>query len=201
MNIYCVGQNYAKHAKELGNEVPKDPIFFQKASSCLSTSDFIKIPRGREIHYELELVMILGKSGKSIPKSEALNHISHWCLGLDLTDRERQNKRREKGLPWFDAKSFPGAAVITDRETVDWQKLEQDLWLTINGVEVQRGNVSNMVFDISSLISVLSEIVTFQDGDFLFTGTPSGVGPLHDGDELMLGLGNKTKGSLRVTSS
>ena len=201
MNIFCVGQNYAKHAKELGNEVPKDPIFFQKASSCLSTSDFIKIPRGREIHYELELVMIFGKSGKSISKSEALNHISHWCLGLDLTDRERQNKRREKGLPWFDAKSFPGAAVITDKEPVDWQKLEQDLWLTINGVEVQRGNVSNMVFDVSTLISVLSEIVTFQDGDFLFTGTPSGVGPLHDGDELMLGLGDETKGSLHVTSS
>ena len=201
MNIFCVGQNYAKHAKELGNEVPKDPIFFQKASSCLSTSDVIKIPRRREIHYELELVMIFGKSGKSIPKSEALNHISHWCLGLDLTDRERQNKRREKGLPWFDAKSFPGAAVITDRETVNWQKLEQDLWLTINGVEVQRGNASNMVFDISTLISVLSGIVTFQDGDFLFTGTPSGVGPLHDGDELMLGLGNETKGSFHVTLS
>ncbi|HHZ79953.1 MAG TPA: FAA hydrolase family protein [Candidatus Marinimicrobia bacterium] len=201
MNIFCVGQNYAKHAQELDNEVPKEPIFFQKASSCLSASDKIKIPNGRKIHYELELVVIFGKSEKNIPKGAARDHISHWCLGLDLTDRERQNKKRDKGLPWFDAKSFPGAAVITGREPIDWQILEQDFWLTKNGVEVQRGNVSDMVFDIPTLISTLSEIVTFQEGDFLFTGTPSGVGPLHHNDELSLGLGDKTKGSFYVTSS
>ena len=86
MNIFCVGQNYAKHAKELGNEVPKEPVFFQKTSSCLSSDTVIRLPERKVIHYEVELVMVLGRAGNNIPPQSTMNHISHWCLGLDLTD-------------------------------------------------------------------------------------------------------------------
>ena len=121
MNIFCVGQNYTEHAKELGNKTPKEPIFFQKASSCISKSDLIKIPSGRIIHHEIELVIILGYSGSNISIDSAISHISQWCLGLDLTDRPRQNEMREKGLPWFDSKCFPGSAVITEPEKFKWK--------------------------------------------------------------------------------
>ena len=107
---------------------------------------------------------------------------------------------REKGLPWFDAKTFPGAAVIAGREPFDESEIEKDFWLSKNGEEVQRGNVDDMVFDIVTLISRLSKIVTFGEGDLLFTGTPSGVGPLNDGDELELISGGDVKGSFTVTS-
>ena len=200
MNIFCVGQNYAKHAKELGNEVPKEPVYFQKTSSSLSTEKTITLPAGKVIHHEIELVMVFGSGGRTIPKQSAMDHISHWCLGLDLTDRPRQNEMREKGLPWFDAKTFPGAAVIAGREPFDRSEIEKDFWLSKNGEEVQRGNVDDMVFDIVTLISRLSKIVTFGEGDLLFTGTPSGVGPLNDGDELELISGGDVKGSFTVTS-
>jgi 2-keto-4-pentenoate hydratase/2-oxohepta-3-ene-1,7-dioic acid hydratase in catechol pathway len=199
VNIFCVGQNYAEHAKELGNEIPKEPVFFQKASSCLSSDTVIRLPEGKVIHHEVEIVMIFGRSGSNISSQSAMNHISHWCLGLDLTDRPRQNKMREKGLPWFDSKTFPGAAVITDGEPFNQKEIEKDFWLKKNGEEVQRGNVGDMVFDIVTLISGLSEIVTFGQGDFLFTGTPSGVGPLKASDELELGSGDNVKGRFSVT--
>ena len=148
MNIFCVGQNYAEHAKELGNEIPKEPVFFQKASSCISKSDVIKIPGGRIIHHEIELVIILGYSGSNISIDSAISHISQWCLGLDLTDRPRQNEMRKKGLPWFDSKSFPGSAVITEPEKFNWKNIEKDFCLLNNDQEVQRGNINNMVFDL-----------------------------------------------------
>ncbi|MEE2876783.1 MAG: fumarylacetoacetate hydrolase family protein [Candidatus Neomarinimicrobiota bacterium] len=201
MNIFCVGQNYAKHAKELGNKVPEEPIFFQKASSCLSAEDLIRLPKGKLIHHEIELVMVFGIGGKNISTQSALEHISHWCLGLDLTDRPRQNEMRKKGLPWFDAKTFPGAAVITGREPFSWKAIEKDFWLKKNGKEVQRGNVSDMVFDIATLISRLSDIITFSEQDLLFTGTPSGVGALNGGDELDLVSGGDTKGTFLVATS
>jgi len=199
VNIFCVGQNYAKHAKELGNEVPKEPVFFQKTSSCLSSDTVIRLPERKVIHYEVELVMVLGRAGNNISPQSTMNHISHWCLGLDLTDRPRQTEMRERGLPWFDSKTFPGAAVITDVESFNQKEIAKDFWLKKNGEEVQRGNVKDMVFDIATLISGLSEIVTFGEGDLLFTGTPSGVGPLKTSDELELGSGNNVKGRFSVT--
>ena len=201
MNIFCVGQNYAKHAKELGNAVPKEPIFFQKASSCLSTKNVIKLPKEKVIHHEIELVMIFGKGGLNISKKSGLKHLSHWCLGLDLTDRSRQFKMRQKGLPWFDSKSFPGSAVISKSEAFNWKSIEKDFWLLKNGEEVQRGNVKNLIFDIPTLVSELSHIITFKKGDLMFTGTPSGVGPICEGDELQLVTNNRILGTFDVISS
>ena len=201
MNIFCVGQNYTEHAKELGNEIPKEPVFFQKASSCISKSDVIKIPTGRIIHHEIELVIVLGYSGSKISIDSAINHISHWCLGLDLTDRPRQNEMRKKGLPWFDSKSFPGSAVITEPEKFNWKNIEEDFWLLNNDQEVQRGNINNMVFDIPTLISRLSNIISFKKGDMLFTGTPSGVGPISSGDVLELFSGDHMKGNFSVVKA
>lgn len=145
--------------------------------------------------------MVIGEGGRNIPKGEVLSHISRICLGLDLTDRQRQTEMRKRGLPWFDSKCFPGAAVITKREPADWPVLENDFWLNKNGTEVQRGNIDDMVFDIPSLVSALSRIVAFREDDLVFTGTPSGVGPLSDGDLLTLGIGDDEKATFRVTVS
>ncbi|MBF88052.1 MAG: hypothetical protein CMG75_00050 [Candidatus Marinimicrobia bacterium] len=198
MNIFCVGQNFADHAKELGNKVPKEPVFFQKASSCISKSDLIKISSDKIIHHEIELVIIIGNRGSNISIDSAKSYISHWCLGLDLTDRPRQNEMRKKGLPWFDSKSFPGSAVITEPEKINWENIKKDFFLCKNGREIQRGNITDMVFDISTLISKLSQIIIFEKGDLLFTGTPSGVGPISNGDLLELFSEDYLKGTFSV---
>tara|TARA_B100002003_G_scaffold188583_1_gene177209 strand:+ start:360 stop:980 length:621 start_codon:yes stop_codon:yes gene_type:complete len=200
-NIYAVGRNYAAHAQEMGNKVLKEPIFFQKSSASLSDDSVITLPRGREIHHELEIVTSIGKGGNNIQVDDAWTHVDGLCLGLDLTDRPLQHKFKEGRLPWFLAKSFPGSAVITQFDPLDLNVWSRDFWLTINDMEVQRGNMDQMVFDIPDLIAYLSARLPLTAGDLIYTGTPSGVGPLESGDEMILGLGEEIKGKFRVKSA
>ncbi len=197
-NIYAVGRNYTSHAQEMGNQVPKEPIFFQKSSTCLSDNSVITLPRGREIHHELEIVASIGKNGSNIPVEEAWIHVDGLCLGLDLTDRPLQQTFKKERLPWFLAKSFSVSAVITQFELPNLNIWSRNFWLTINSKEVQRGNMDQMVFDIPTLIAYLSARLPLTAGDLIYTGTPSGVGPLHAGDELVLGLGEEIKGRFLV---
>ena len=122
-------------------------------------------------------------------------------MGLDLTDRLLQHKFKEERLPWFLAKSFPGSAVITQFESPELNVWSRDFWLTINDMEVQRGNMDQMVFDIPALIAYLSSRLPLTPGDLIYTGTPSGVGALESGDELILGLGEEIKGKFEVESA
>jgi len=200
-NIYAVGRNYVSHAQEMDSTVLEEPIFFQKSSACLSDDSVITLPRGREIHHELEIVVSIGRNGSSIPSEEAWIHVDGLCLGLDLTDRPLQQKFKEEQLPWFLAKSFSGSAVITKFEPLDLSIWTRDFWLTINSREVQRGNMGQMVFDIPTLIAYLSARLPLTVGDLIYTGTPSGVGPLHAGDELVLGLGEEIKGEFIIRST
>ncbi|MFQ6607645.1 MAG: fumarylacetoacetate hydrolase family protein [Fidelibacterota bacterium] len=193
-----MGRNYIAHAQEMGNQILDEPIFFQKSSVCLSADPVIKLPQSREIHYELEIVASIGKGGSNIPVKEAWHHVDGLCLGLDLTDRPLQQKLKEKRLPWFLAKSFLGSAVITQFEQLDLSAWSHDFWLTLNGKEVQRGNMDQMVFDVPTLIAYFSSRLPLIVGDLIYTGTPSGVGSLHGGDELVLGLGKKIKGRFVV---
>jgi acylpyruvate hydrolase len=194
-NIYCIGRNYRAHAAELNHDVPDHPFFFQKSIPALNTANEIILPENREIHHELEIVVLIGKDGEMISASSTNTFISGYALGLDLTDRIYQTQLKEAKLPWLLAKSFKGSAVVS---TFQSEMVQKDFWLKVNGEVRQRGNASQMVFSISQQISFLSSRIPLMSGDLIFTGTPSGVGPIHSGDSLELGIGEKSIHSLSV---
>ena len=194
-NIYCIGRNYRAHAAELNHDVPDNPFFFQKSIPALNTTNEIILPENREIHHELEIVVLIGKDGEMISVSSADTFISGYALGLDLTDRIYQTQLKEAKLPWLLAKSFKGSAVVSAFQS---EMVQKDFWLKVNGEVRQMGNASQMVFSISQQISILSSMIPLMSGDLIFTGTPSGVGPIHSGDSLELGIGEKSIHSLSV---
>lgn len=182
--VVCVGRNYAEHAHELNNPVPTSPILFIKPESSIQDQASLKIPRNG-IHYECELAILIGKmSGDGVQPS-----IAGLGLALDLTDRELQSKLKEKGHPWERAKSFDGATFLSRFVPYDGEDLRQIRFtLDLNGITVQNGVTSDMLFDVKSLLEEISSIFTLREGDVVLTGTPKGVGVLTDGDELVLGL-------------
>lgn len=194
-NIYCIGRNYRAHAAELNHDVPDSPFFFQKSIPALNTTNEIILPENREIHHELEIVVLIGKDGEMISVSSTDTFISGYALGLDLTDRIYQTQLKEAKLPWLLAKSFKGSAVVS---TFQSEMVQKDFWLKVNGEVRQMGNASQMVFSISQQISFLSSMIPLMSGDLIFTGTPSGVGPINSGDSLELGIGEKSIHSLSV---
>jgi len=194
-NIYCIGRNYHAHAAELNSKVPKQPFFFQKSLPSLNTSNKFTIPKDREIHHELEVVILIGKNGEEIPITKTDDYILGYGLGLDLTDREYQNQLKRDQLPWLLSKSFQGSAIVS---CFQGEKISEDFWLKINGSIRQKGNINQMIFSISEQISFLSGMLPLLEGDLIFTGTPSGVGPIQNGDELELGYGERTIHSLMV---
>jgi len=194
-NIYCIGRNYHAHAAELNSKVPKQPFFFQKSLPSLNASNKFTIPKNREIHHELEVVILIGKNGEEIPITKTDDYILGYGLGLDLTDREYQNQLKRDQLPWLLSKSFQGSAIVS---CFQGEKISEDFWLKINGSIRQKGNINQMIFSISEQISFLSGMLPLLEGDLIFTGTPSGVGPIQNGDELELGYGERTIHSLMV---
>ncbi len=182
--IFCIGRNYAKHAKELGNAVPEKPVIFMKSkNSLISEGTKIQIPsHGKELHHEAELVILIGTGGKNIPEAEAKKHIGGFGIGLDLTLRDVQAELKSKGLPWETAKSFDGSAPLGS--FVKSVSKTEDLTIKcfVNGQLRQDGKCSDMIYNVPFLISYLSSIFTLEPGDIIFTGTPDGVGPLLSGD-------------------
>lgn len=175
--IWCVGRNYADHAKELGNEVPKRPLIFTKAFASIQQGSTLTLwPKVQEMHYEFEIVLKLGKDLK----------VSQIAGGIDLTDRTAQAEAKASGLPWARAKSFPGSTVIGKWVDVSPSVLDQELQLVFkkNGVIVQQASTLQMLFSFNELLQELKENFPLTDGDLIFTGTPSGVGPLQPGDQL-----------------
>ena len=191
-NIYAVGRNYIDHAKEMKSGVSKDPIFFQKALTSLSKSPTIILPNKREIHHELEVVVLLGKSGDNFSINNAMDYIQGIGLGLDLTDRKLQSELKRKSLPWFISKSFKGSAVVSEFYKWDKSRWKNKFWLKRNNEIVQSGKIIEMVFSIKHLISYLSKRIPLLNGDLIFTGTPSGVGAIIHGDKLEMGLGKES---------
>lgn len=182
--IFCIGRNYAKHAKELGNAVPEKPVVFMKSKNAIITAGTkIKIPsHGNELHHEAELVVLIGTGGKNIPESEAEKHIGGYGIGLDLTLRDVQAELKSKGLPWETAKAFDGSAPLG----IFVQSVSEVTNLTIkcyvNDQLRQDGKCGDMIYSVPFLISYLSSIFTLETGDLIFTGTPDGVGPLVSSD-------------------
>jgi len=200
--IVCIGRNYKDHAKELKNEVPSSPFFFLKPTSSYVLNDKpIQVPTGINVHHEVELGVVIGKGGKNIPASEAFNHVKGYAVGLDLTARDLQQRAKDKGLPWTTAKGFdtfcPIGDFIQKHHIKDPQKLE--LWLKIDGVDKQRGNTSDMIFKIPELIEHISAVMKLEEGDFILTGTPAGVGPILPGQIIEFGITGITTSKFMVT--
>ena len=190
MKIICIGRNYLDHASELGNSPPSEPMFFLKPdSSLLHKRHAFYIPDWtNEVHYEVELVVKIKKLGKAIQKKYASRYYDEVGLGIDFTARDVQSKLKAKGHPWEKAKSFDGSAVVSEKfiQLDNLGKNVQDLNfdLSINGSTVQSGLTAEMIFKVDDLISYISQFMTLKTGDLLFTGTPSGVGPVRSGDKI-----------------
>lgn len=178
MNVWCVGRNYAEHAKELGNDVPAEPLIFLKAGSCVTTGSTIALPAWSEdVHHELEIAL----------QFDSKLNFSAAALALDLTERAAQNRLKAKGQPWTLAKSFRGACPLTASVSVgDVSSLR--LWLKVNGELRQDGRATQMIFSPAVLREFVLERFPVEAGDWLLTGTPSGVGPLKRGDRLEAAL-------------
>ena len=187
MKIICVGRNYKKHAQELGNEVPEEPVLFMKAdSSLMRQRDAFYIPDfSSDVHYEAEIVIRINRLGKRIQSKFAPKYYAQYTIGIDFTARDVQKKLKEKGLPWEKAKAFDSSAVCgdwLDVEGVDLANLKFEL--KKNGAIVQSGNTKDMLYPINDLVEHASEYFTLKIGDLIFTGTPEGVGKVESGDVL-----------------
>ncbi|MEJ5302359.1 MAG: fumarylacetoacetate hydrolase family protein [Bacteroidales bacterium] len=188
MKIICIGRNYLAHIKELNNDLPEEPVFFMKPESALLPRRHpFYIPEfTRDLHYEGELVLRVSKLGKHISENFALNYIDAIAFGIDFTARDLQNKCKAKGLPWEIAKSWdfsaPVGTFIPISEFPDLSNIH--FRLLKNGQIVQEGHSGRMIFPIPKLISYISRFITLKQGDYIFTGTPEGVGPVVSGDLL-----------------
>jgi 2-keto-4-pentenoate hydratase/2-oxohepta-3-ene-1,7-dioic acid hydratase in catechol pathway len=188
MKIICIGRNYVNHAKELGNDTPTEPLFFLKPETAIQPKGhpFFIPDFSDEIHYEVELVIKINKNGKHIEERFAHTYYSEIGLGIDFTARDLQEECKAKGLPWEKAKGFDGAAQIS-RTFINKSELDLNdisFQLEKNGVIVQNGNSSDMVFNFDKIIAYLSTFYTLKTGDLIYTGTPAGVGKVIEGDTL-----------------
>jgi len=185
-SIYCIGRNYAEHAKELNNPLPSSPLVFLKPQSSICyDGDTIIIPtQSSDIHHEVELVLVISKISSNISEGEALNSIGGIGVGIDFTARDIQQEAKKLGHPWAISKGFDTFAPISTfipLSTID-DIHNLDLTLSINGEQRQSGNTKDMIFNVETIISYLSKIFTLYPGDLIFTGTPSGVSSINKGD-------------------
>lgn len=201
-NIYCVGRNYVEHVKELKNKIPDDPVIFSKPTHALTKADgsTIVLPSDKgNIHYEVELVVHIAE--KYSPEKTVDQMIDKMAVGLDLTLRDVQQKLKEEGYPWLLSKGFHNAAIITDFIPFPGEEkcAEENFSLSINDRVVQEGNISLMMFDLQTQLHYIGQNLGLDRGDIIFTGTPSGVGPLQHHDELSLFWGNEQLGSCTIS--
>lgn len=186
--ILCIGRNYARHAVEMSSVIPTVPLVFLKPPSALiNPGDEIVLPGvSSDVHHEVELVVRIARQGKSILREQAMSFVEGYAVGLDLTARDIQAEAKKKGYPWSVAKGFDTFAPLGAFSPVSDIKNPHalDISLSINGNVRQSGNTRDMIFDIPFLIEYLSGIFTLMPGDLIYTGTPEGVGPVEDGDEL-----------------
>ncbi|WP_413288277.1 fumarylacetoacetate hydrolase family protein [Bdellovibrio sp. HCB337] len=192
-NIWAIGRNYAEHAKELGNEIPSEPLIFLKAGSCavMNSSEFSLPTWTTDIHHEVELALVFDDQLQ----------IQKAAVALDITERTLQGKLKAKGSPWTLAKSFPQSCPISDFFPVkNLDELKSlDISLTVNGELRQKGNTSQMIFSLEQQIEYVRAHFPVCPGDVLLTGTPSGVGPVKRGDQLVAEISGKIRKNWKVT--
>lgn len=192
MKIFCVGRNYADHAKELNNEIPTAPVIFMKPHTALLTgnSDFYYPNFTTDLHYECELVLRICKNGKAVSEKFARNYYDAITVGIDFTARDLQQQQKEKGLPWEIAKAFDHSAVLGSWKTITEDDKQKPFLFSLqrNGETVQQGNTSDLLYSFEKVISYISQFFSLNMGDLIYTGTPKGVGPVQIGDRLQASL-------------
>ena len=187
--IYCVGRNYAEHAREMGHDPSKEPpFFFQKNPDNVVPGDgeFPYPAQTKDVHFEIELVVALGRGGEDIRPEDALDCIYGYGVGLDMTRRDLQGEAKKMGRPWEVGKAFeksaPCSALVPASEV--GHPTEGEIWLKVNGETRQRGNLNQLIWKIPETISYLSSLFRLAPGDLIMTGTPAGVGAVQRGDEM-----------------
>jgi fumarylpyruvate hydrolase len=190
--IFCVGRNYAAHAREMGNDDREPPFFFTKPADAVvaSGSTVPYPPRTANFHHEAELVVALGSGGASIPAGKANSLIYGYAVGIDLTRRDLQSESKDNGRPWDTSKAFDRSAPIGAIRPVSTGGIIESarIWLSVNGKMKQDANVAEMTWKVPEIIAELSTLFELAAGDLIFTGTPAGVGPLARGDAIEAGI-------------
>ncbi len=186
--IYCVGRNYAEHAREMGHDTREPPFFFDKPADAvlIGGAPMAYPPQTADLHHEIELVVAIGKDGADIAESDALSHVFGYAAGLDMTRRDLQAEAKKAGRPWTFAKGFDQSAPLGDLvATSEIGHPEKGaITLTVNGEERQRGDLSDQIWSVPETIAYLSRFVGLKAGDLIMTGTPAGVGAVTRGDVL-----------------
>jgi fumarylpyruvate hydrolase len=200
--IYCVGRNYAEHAKEMGAPVEREtPTFFMKPADAIVTGADVPYPPGTtNLHHEVELVVALKSGGGDIAPGDALGHVYGYAVGLDLTRRDLQAAAKSKGLPWDTAKGFDASApvsAIAPAASIG-HPASGTLWLEVNGRRRQEADVADMIFGVPEIIAELSKLYTLAAGDLIYTGTPAGVAALVRGDAFRAGFGTQLELAGRI---
>ena len=188
MKIICIGRNYAEHAKELGNDIPDEPVIFMKPKSALLQvhTPFYYPEFTNELHYECELVLRVCKNGKYVQERHASNYYNGITVGIDFTARDIQDEAKKKGLPWEKSKAFDNSAAVGKfiDLTPDINKKNINFSLLKNGELVQKANSSEMIFNFDAIVANISNYFSLNIGDIIFAGTPAGVGECVVGEEL-----------------
>lgn len=198
--IYCVGRNYVEHIREMKEGDERDPpFFFQKPRDAIVPSGVsLPYPVGTaDFQHEIELVIAMGRGGRSIPEATALDHVYGYAIGIDLTRRDRQVDMRKRMLPWEAGKAFDRSAPCgpVHPAATAGHRLSGAISLAVNGVERQRGDLSQMIWNVPEIVAKLSQDYALEPGDVIMSGTPAGVGPVGPGDVMtgaIAGLGEIT---------
>lgn len=202
MKFLCIGRNYVEHAKELGNEVPDEPVIFMKPKSALLQQNmpFYYPAFTNELHYECEVVLRISKNGKYISEENAHQYYDAISVGIDFTARDVQSELKKKGLPWEKAKAWDNSAVLGSWNTVapDLDRKNIVFSMKKNGEVVQSGNTRDMIHGFDQIIAHVSNYFSLNIGDVIFTGTPKGVGECSVGDELEGFLGDQSMFKIKV---
>ncbi|SCB18324.1 fumarylacetoacetate hydrolase family protein [Cupriavidus alkaliphilus] len=205
--VYCVGRNYAAHAREMGFDPEREPpFFFCKPADAIvpvQAGTTLELPypaQTQNYHYEAELVAVIGKGGSDIPVGQALEHVWGYAVGLDMTRRDLQMKMREMGRPWEIGKAFDASAPVgpIHRASDIGHPQQAALWLTVNGETKQRSTVAHLIWSVAETVAYLSQFFRLEPGDVIFTGTPEGVGPVKAGDTMVTGVDGLGELAVRV---
>lgn len=190
--IFCVGRNYAAHAREMGKDPDREPPFFftKPADALVPNNATIPFPpRTANLHHEIELVVAIGKGGKNIAAAGALDHVFGYAVGNDLTRRDLQFEARDKGRPWDTGKAFDKSAPITAiRPAAQGHLAKGSIWLKVNGEFRQQADVADLIWSVPEIIAELSTLFELAPGDLIYTGTPAGVGAVKSGDRIEGGV-------------
>jgi fumarylpyruvate hydrolase len=191
--IYCVGRNYAAHAREMGNDPDREPpFFFSKPADAivLNNARIPYPPRTNNFHHEIELVVAIGKAGRDIPLARALDHVYGYAVGNDLTRRDLQSDAKDHGRPWDTSKGFDRSAAISaiTPAAQSGHPKSGRIWLKVNGQVRQQADLSELIWSVPEVIAELSTFFELLPGDLIYTGTPAGVAALKKGDRIEGGI-------------